>query len=195
MAWSTARLAPANSTLHDTAAFRYNVLVRGFDTSLIAGNDRGGDSFGALTFTRVVGQAWEVHGEAAWREKAAILLGAKCTTHSGVTLIGEFFTPPDTPYFRNITLSPSAGRRHYGLLNIGKTRLRELPGWKEWDLSASMVANLDDHSSTTVADLNRWFGKHFSSYLHVEIPSGSKTSDFGAAPYATATSVGIRFQL
>ena len=27
-----------------------------------------------------------------------------------------------------------------------KTRLRELPGWKEWDVSGSVVANLDDHS-------------------------------------------------
>ena len=77
LAWSTAALAPADSKLRDTAAFRYNVLVRGFDTSLIAGNDRGSDTFGALTFTRVVGQAWEVHGEAVWREQAAALIGAK----------------------------------------------------------------------------------------------------------------------
>ena len=194
-AWSTATLAPANSTLHDTTAFRYNVLVHGFDTSLIAGNDRGGDSFGAITFTRVIGQAWEVHGEAAWREQAAILLGAKCTTHSGITFIGEFFTPPNIPYFRNNTLSPFAGRQQYGLFNIGKTRLRELPGWKEWDLSASVVANFDDHSSAAVLDVNRWFGKHFSSYLHLEIPRGGKTSDFGAAPYDTATSLGVRFHL
>ncbi|MGA9585502.1 MAG: hypothetical protein WBQ95_09255, partial [Terracidiphilus sp.] len=73
-AWSTAAFAPANSTLHDTTAFRYNVLVHGFDTSLIAGNDSGGDSFGGFTFTRVVGQAWEVHGEAMWREQAAVLV-------------------------------------------------------------------------------------------------------------------------
>ena len=95
LAWSTAALAPANSTLRDTTAFRYNVLVRGFDTSLIAGNDRGGDSFGGLTFTRVLGQAWEVHGEAVWREQAAVLIGAKCTLQSGVTFIGEFYTPPN----------------------------------------------------------------------------------------------------
>jgi hypothetical protein len=88
IAWSSASLAPANSTLRDTTAFRYNVLVRGFDTSLIAGNDRGGDSFGAFTFTRVLGQAWEVHGEASWREQGAALIGAKCTLHSGVTFIG-----------------------------------------------------------------------------------------------------------
>ena len=195
LAWSTAALAPANSTLRDTTAFRYNVLVRGFDTSLIAGNDRGGDSFGGLTFTRVLGQAWEVHGEAVWREQAAVLIGAKCTLRSGVTFLGEFYTPPNTPYFRDMSVSVLAGRQHYAFFNVGKTRLRQLPGWKEWDVSGALVANLDDHSTTTVLDVSRWFGNHFSSYVHLEVPSGGKTSDYGAAPYGTATSAGVRFHL
>ena len=195
IAWSTAALAPAHSTLRDTTAFRYNVLVRGFDTSFIAGNDRGGDSFGALTFTRVLGQAWELHGEAAWREQAAMLIGAKCTLHSGVTFIGEFYSPPNTSYFRHMSVSPFAGRQHYAFLNAGKTRLRQLPGWKEWDVSGSIVANLEDHSLASIFDVSRWFGNHFSAYIHVEVPSGSKTSDFGATPYTTATSAGVRFHL
>jgi hypothetical protein len=194
-AWSIATLAPAHSTLRDTTAFRYNVLVRGFDTSLIAGNDRGGDSFGALTFTRVLGQAWELHGEAAWREQAAVLIGAKCTLQSGVTFLGEFYTPPNTSYFRDMSVTPLAGRQHYAFFNVGKTRLRQLPGWKEWDVSGSIVANLDDQSFTGLIDVSRWFGNHFSSYVHIELPTGSKTSDFGAAPYTTATSAGVRFHL
>jgi hypothetical protein len=193
-AWSTAALARTGTHVRDTTAFRYNVLVHGFDTSLIAGNDRGGDSFGALTFTRVVGQAWEVHGEGAWREHAAVLLGAKYTMSSGVTFIGEFFTPPNIPYF-NGGASPLAGRQHCAFVNAGKTRLRELPGWKEWDISGSIVANLDDHSYAGVADMNRWFGKHVSAYLHLEIPKGDKSSQYGAAPYSAATSAGLRFQL
>ena len=195
LAWSSAALAPAHSTLRDTTAFRYNVLVRGFDTSLIAGNDRGGDSFGALTFTRVLGQAWEVHGEAAWREQAAVLIGAKCTLQSGVTFIGEFYTPPNTPYFRDMSVSPLAGRQHYAFFNVGKTRLRQLPGWKEWDVSGSVVANLDDHSVTGIVDVSRWFGNHFSSYVHVEVAARQQNSDFGATPYSAATSVGVRFHL
>jgi hypothetical protein len=195
LAWSTADLAPAHSTMRDTAAFRYNVLVRGFDTSFIAGNDRGGDSFGALTFTRVLGQAWELHGEAVWREQAAVLLGAKCTLHSGVTFIGEFYTPPNTSYFRDLSVSSLAGRQQYAFFNAGKTRLRQLPGWKEWDVSGSIVANLDDHSMVGIADVSRWFGNHFSSYVHLEIPAGNKNSDFGAAPYDSATSAGVRFHL
>lgn len=194
-AWSTAELARKGMLVRDTTAIRYNVLVHGFDTSLIAGNDRGGDSFGALTFTRVVGSAWELHGEATWREHEAILLGAKYTTPAGVTLIGEFYTPPNIAYDRSISVSPWAGRQHYGFLNAGKTRLRELPGWKEWDVSASVVTNFDDRSYVAVADVNRWFGKHFSAYVHLEIPGGAPTSEYGAAPYSTATSAGIRFQL
>lgn len=195
LAWSTTALAPAHVDLRDTTAFRYNVLVHGFDTSLIAGNDRGGDSFGGLTFTRVIGQGWEIHGEGMWREQAAALLGAKCTLHSGVTFMGEFFTPPNIAYYRDMSVSPLTGRQHYGFFNVSKSRLRERPGWKEWDLSGSIVTNLDDRSSTGVVDVNRWFGNHFSSYLHMEIPQGSKTSDYGAAPYSTSTSIGVRFQL
>ena len=194
-AWSTAALARTGTHMRDTTAVRYNVLVRGFDTALIAGNDRGGDSFGALTFTRVVGQAWEVHGEAAWREHAAVVVGAKYTLNNGITFIGEFFTPPNIPYYRSAGVSPLAGRQYYAFLNAGKTRLRELPGWKEWDVSGSIVTNLDDRSFTSVVDVNRWFGKHVSSYLHLEVPSGGKTSQYGAAPYSEATSLGIRFQL
>jgi hypothetical protein len=194
VAWSTADLAPANSGLHDTTAVRYNVLVHGFDTALIAGNDRGGDSFGGFTFTRVLGQAWEVHGEGMWREQAAALLGGKFT-RSGVTFIGEFYTPPNIGYDRDPSVSPFAGRQHYAFFNAGKSRLRELPGWKEWDVSGSIVANLNDHSFAGVVDVNRWFGNHFSAYLHVEIPHGATTSDYGSAPYASASSVGVRFQL
>jgi len=193
-AWSTSALTPAAANLHDTTAFRYNVLMRGFDTSLIAGHDRGGDTFGALTFTRVVGEAWEVHGEAVWREEAAALVGAKYTV-SGVTCIAEFYTPPNIPIYRDPAVSPAAGRQHYGFLDVGKARLRERPGWKQWSISGEVVANLNDRSYTGVADVSRWFGNHFSSYVHLEAPRGSKTSEFGSAPYSTATSMGIRFQL
>jgi hypothetical protein len=195
LAWSTAALAPAAANLHDTTAFRYNVLAHGFDTSLIAGDDRGGDAFGGLTFTRVLGQAWELHGEAAWREHEAILLGAKYTTHAGVTFIGEFFTPPNIPYYRDMAISPLAPRQHYLFLDAGKNRLRERPGWKEWDLGAYVAANLNDRSYTAIFDATRRFGNHLSTYLHIEIPAGKPTSDYGSTPYSTATSLGVRFQL
>jgi hypothetical protein len=194
-AWSSAALAPASANLHDTTAFRYNVLVHGFDTSLIAGDDRGGDAFGGLTFTRVLGEAWEIHGEAAWREHEAILLGGKYTTPSGITFIGEFFSPPNIPYYRDVTLFPLTGRHNYAFLRAGKTRLRELPGWKQWDLAASAVVNLNDRSYTAIFDATRRFGNHFSSYIHMEIPVGSKKSEYGATPYSSATSIGLRFQL
>ena len=196
LAWSTAALAPAAANLHDTTAFRYNVLVHGFDTSLIAGDDRGGDAFGGLTFTRVLGEAWELHGEAAWREQGAVLLGAKYTTaHSGITFIGEFFTAPNIPFYQNQTLTPLTGRQHYAFLSAYKNRLCERPGWKQWDLSAAAVTNLDDHSFTAIVDAKRRFGNHFSSYLHMEIPAGAATSEYGSTPYSAATSVGLSFQL
>jgi hypothetical protein len=195
LAWSSDALDSANPMLHNTAAFRYNVLVHGFDTSLIAGNESGGDSFGGLTFTRVLGQAWEVHGEAVWRQQGALLLGGKYTTRSGIAVIGELYTPPNIPYYRDLGVSPRAGRQHYGFFTAGKSRLRERPGWKWWDLSASIVADLDDRSYTAVFDTTRRFGNHFSSYLHLERPAGSKHSEYGSLPYSTSSSIGIRFQI
>jgi hypothetical protein len=195
LAWATAELAPAGSNLSNTTAFRYNILVRGFDTSLIAADERGGDAVGGLTFTRVFGQAWELHGEATWREQGAILMGAKYTTKIGVSFTGEFYTPPNTAYYRDINISPTAGRQHYAFLYAGKSRLRELPGWKQWDLSASMIENLNDSSYIAIADANRRFGNHFSSYLHLQVPQGRKSSDYGATPYSVATSIGVKFQL
>ncbi len=195
LAWSSAALAPASANLHDTTAFRYNVLVHGFDTSLIAGDDRGGDAFGGINFTRVLGESWEIHGEAAWREHEAILLGAKHTTEGGITVIAEFYSPPNIAYFRDTALSPLAGRQNYFFLSAGKNRLRELPEWKRWDLGASAVMNLNDHSATAIFDVNRRFGNHVSTYMHLEIPTGRSTSEYGATPYAAATSLGMRFQL
>ena len=195
LAWSTAALARRGSHMHDTVAFRYNVLVFGFDSAMIAGSDRKGDSFGALTFTRVLGQAWEAHGEMAWREHPAVVMGGKYTMHNGITCIGEVFTAPNTPYYRHGSVSPTAGRQNYAFLNASKSRLLERPGWKEWDISGGMVANLGDRSVAGVLDVSRWFGKHVSAYTHLELPSGSSHSDYGSAPYRAATSLGIRFHL
>jgi hypothetical protein len=205
LAWSTAALEGKESNLNDpslhgtalrdTLAFRYNVLVHGFDAALIAGDDRGGEAFGGLTFTRVFGQAWELHGEATWREHAAILLGGKYITPSGISFIAEFYTPPNTPFFRSSTLSPLAGRQHYAFVRVAKSRLRELPGWKQWDLAGSLVENVDDRSYTAVFDVERRFGNRFSTYVHVEAPAGRKSSEYGITPYVASTSAGIRFQL
>ncbi len=193
-AWATTALSGAQPAVSDTGVVRYNALVRGFDASLIAGKDRGGDPFSGVTFTRVLGQAWELHGEAAWREHEAVLVGGKFTTRSGITSIAELFTPPNIPYYRSITLSPVAGRQLYGFLRVGKSRLRDLPGWKQWDIYGSVVSNLNDHSYALVFDIQRRFGDHFSSYIHVEAPGGSRSSEYGPIPYASASSFGIRFQ-
>lgn len=196
IAWSSAMLAPAGSNSKDTAALRYNALVRGFDASLIYAFDRNGDgSVGALTFTRVLGQAWEIHSDAVWRQQAALLLGGKYTTSSGVTWIGEYFTRPDIAYYRNTALSPGKGRQHYAFLNAAKSRLRELPEWKQWDLSAMAVSNLTDGSMTVLGDATRRFGNHVSAYTHAEFPLGRRLSEYGSTPYFCAVSAGLRFQL
>ncbi len=197
VAWASAGLLDTHRPgMRETAAFRYNVLAGGFDTSVIVAHDRGGASFAGANFTRVFGSAVEMHGEFAWREGAAILLGGKYTMPSGVTAIAEFYTPPNTAYYRPAGMPASAGRQHYGFVRVGKSRLRERPGWKEWDLTASWVANLDDGSHVAVFDAGRRLGNRFYAYTHVQAPAGKRArSEYGAIPYSALISIGVTLQL
>lgn len=180
----------------DTSAFRYSVMVDGFDTSVIVAHDGGGTTLAGANFTRVFGDALEAHGELAWREQAAILLGGKYTLRSGITAIAEFYTPPNTAYYRPIGMPASVGRQHYGFLRVGKARLRELPGWKEWDVTASLVSNLDDGSRIGVFDVGRRCWNRFYAYLHAQTPGGKLgRSEFGAIPYSALVSIGVTFQM
>jgi hypothetical protein len=197
VAWASAGVLDTRRPgMYDTTAFRYNILAGGFDTSVIVAHEGGAANFAGANFTRVFGTAVELHGEFAWRQGAAALLGGKYTTASGVTLIGEFYTLPDTAYFRPPGMPASAGRQHYGYARIAKSRLRELPGWKEWDVAASLVANLDDRSHVAVFDASRRFGNHFYAYTHVQAPAGKRgRSEYGMIPYSALTSIGVTFQL
>jgi hypothetical protein len=197
VAWASAGLVgqrPAG--LYDTTAFRYNVLVHGFDVSAIVSHDRGGTSLAGGNFSRVFGTALELHGELAWREKPAALMGGKYTTGSGITATLEFYSPPDTPFYQPVAMPPAAGRQYYSYVRVNKNRLRELPGWKEWDVALSLVTNLTDHSHTGVFDITRRFGNYFSAYLHAETPGGNQLrSQYGTIPYSARIAMGIRFQL
>jgi hypothetical protein len=197
VAWASAGLIDKRRPdLYDTTAVRYNVLAGGFDTSVIVAHEGGGANFAGTNFTRVFGTAMELHGEFAWRQGPAALLGGKYTMASGVSLIAEFYTPPNTAYFRPVGVSSAAGRQCYGYLRVGKSRLRELPGWKEWDVAASLVANLADGSQVAVFDAGRRFGSHFLAYTHAQTPRGSRIrSEYGAIPYSALISIGVTFQL
>ena len=171
----------ATGDLPDKVAFRYNAMIAGFDSSLIYAKDVNGRSFGGANFTRVIGEAVEVHGEYGYRAGAsAAVIGAQILRcRSGVGFIGEYYW------------APGPARRRYTFLNVGKSRLRNLPGWKEWDLSASMIA-VSDGGVIGVFDVSRRFGNHLTAYLHAETPGGSKTSQYAMIPYAAITSFGIR---
>ncbi len=78
----------------DTTALRYNTLIAGFDSALIFAHDSGRPDFYGANFTRVVGEALEVHGEFARRDSNAVLLGGKYMLRSGVNTIFEWYSPP-----------------------------------------------------------------------------------------------------
>jgi hypothetical protein len=170
----------------DTLAARYNIMEHGFDTSIVVAHDRRGVTTTGVNVTRVFGDSTEVHGEFAWRRTATGLFGGKYTHASGVSVIAELYSPtPAMP-----------GRQFYGFVRVAKARLRELPGWKEWDAAGSLVTNLKDHSHAAVFDVSRRLGNHLSVYAHALVPAGKKwRSEFGMIPYASLVSVGIRFQM
>jgi hypothetical protein len=194
--WASAGLVDKQPGAHDTAAFRYGVMAGGFDTSVVVAHDCGGTTLAGVNFTRVLGDAVEIHGELAWRQQAAVLLGTKYTLRSGWQAIAEFYTPPNTEYYRPAGMPAWVGRQHYGFLRIGKTRLRELPGWKEWDVTASLVANLSDGSRIGVFDVVRRIKNCFGAYLHAQTPGGkARQSEFGAIPYSALVSIGVTFHM
>jgi hypothetical protein len=159
-------------------------MVDGFDTALIYAHEDGQPNLAGFNFTRVLGDALEIHGELAHRNGMAALAGGKYTMRSGVTFISEFYSPE----------APRKGQ--YFFANCGKARLRELPGWKEWDVSASVVANLTDGSRMVFADVARRIGDKVSLTGHAEAPRGKAwRSEFGMIPYAALVSIGIRYQL
>jgi hypothetical protein len=197
VAWASAGLLDSHRPgMRETTAVRCNRLIDGFDTAVIVAHDRGGPSFAGGNFTRVFGEAVEVHGEFAWREGAALLAGGKYTTRSGVQLMAEFYTPPDTAYYRPAGMPAGLGRQHYGFARAAKSRVRERPGWKQWDVAAAIVANLDDRSSVAVFDAGRRIGNNFYAYTHAQAPRGKQwRSQYGMIPYAALVSIGLTVQL
>lgn len=182
--WASAGLLDTHLPgMRETTAFRYNTLLDGFDTSLIVSHDRGGATFTGANFTRVFGESIEVHGEFARRTASAALAGGKYTMHNGVGFICEYY-------------STGKGHEQYAYLRAAKSRLRELPGWKEWDLDASVVKNLHDGSHILIANVQRSVGNHLSFYARAQVPHGKKwRSEYGMIPYAALVSIGFRVQL
>jgi len=169
--------------LNETFAARDNFMLKGFDTSVIFAKMRGRPVLTGANFTRVVGESVEVHAEVAHCESTVVLAGGQYSFRSGVNTTVELY-------------SPGAGGPRYAFFRIGKSRLRELPGWKEWDLGGMVLANLRDHSRLLIIDVNRRFGNHLSVYGRVQAPAGAKwRSEYGMIPYAALLTGGFRVQL
>ena len=173
---------PAGTT--DTTALRYNTLIAGFDSAVIFAHNAGQRDLYGANFTRVVGEALEVHGEFAHRDSNAELLGGKYMLRSGVNTIFEWYSPS----------APRLGR--YAFLSVGKARLRELPGWKQWDVALALVANTSDHSRILTLDVTRRVADRFSLLEHTEAPGGKRwRSEYGMIPYSALVSIGFRYQI
>jgi hypothetical protein len=196
VAWASGGLLDTHPpTLKETLAFRYNVLMRGWDTSVIVGQDRGAGNFYGANFTRVFGQAIEIHGEAGVRHNAMVLFGGKYTHRSGWGGIVEYYRP-DGSVTPVAGLPPVPPGDQYLFARAAKSRVRELPGWKEWDVAVYMIMSLRDGSRVWVGEVDRRFGNRCTAYVRGLAPGGDKLrSEFGMIPFSSTVSLGLRFQL
>ncbi|HYL39218.1 MAG TPA: hypothetical protein VEV17_25085 [Bryobacteraceae bacterium] len=197
--WASAGLLDKHAPgLYDTLALRYNVLYKGLDTAVIFDRDPVRPDLWGVNFTRVFGDGLEVHGEFARRRTGAALVGINYTHSSGWGAIAEYYTagagPDWVPAGQDPALAPAV-RRHYYFARIAKSRLRELPGWKEWDVFASVVGSFSDQSWAVVAEVDRRINHHVTAYGRALMPGGSPRSLFGAIPFDVFTSLGLKFQL
>ncbi len=227
-AWASGGLLQTHRVgMRETSAARYNTMMAGFDAAVIYAHDRGGANFAGANFTRVFGEAIELHGEFARRtgsefisvpvlprplllphnDRTAVLIGGKYTHRTGIGAIIEFYSSdsllkvmpvPASGVPAVLTGSPSGftERRHYAFARLGKSRLRELPGWKEWDVSFSVVAEVSDGTRVWIFDTERRIRNRFSLYTHSLLPSGKAwESEYGMIPYHALVSAGFRFQI
>jgi hypothetical protein len=130
------------------------------------------------------GDAFELHGAPAQHDGMAALAGGRYTMRSGVTSISKFYSPE----------APRRGQCFFA--SCGKARLRELPGWKDWDVSAPADANRTGGSRVFVGDATGRIGDKVSLTGHAEAPRGKVwQSEFVMVPYAALASMGIRYRL
>ncbi len=223
-AWASAGLVGEKRPgMRETGALRYNVLVHGFDTSLVYAHERGGFDVFGLNFTSVLGSALEVHGELSHRRgrealsvtgleepiplrgaaRTAFVLGGKLAHRSRVNLMAELYSTNGlVPIVPTIEASPTGElelpteRRHYLFVGVNKGRLRELPGWKEWDLGLVVLTSLSDHSRMVILDVERRLRLRYAVHGRVSLPAGKNGSaEYGMIPYAAQVSIGFRVQI
>jgi hypothetical protein len=196
VAWASGGLLDTHTAaLKEKLALRYNVLLHGWDTSVIVGQDRGAANFYGANFTRVFGQSIELHGEAGVRHNAMVLFGGRYTHRSGWGGIVEYYRP-DGAVTPVAGLPPVPPGDQYLFARAAKSRLRELPGWKEWDVALYMIMSLRDGSRVWVGEVDRRFGNRCTAYVRALAPGGDKLrTEFGMIPFSSTISMGLRFQL
>ena len=226
LAWATAGILERRSAddVPQTLAFRHNMLIAGIDLSLILAREQGGVDMVGGSFSSVVASHVELHGELAHRSGLArmtipgidgsvalddtsrwgFVLGAKGMLGWGVDLLAEArstdgLLPTASP--PSITVADSqvrlgTERRATLFVGLNKARLRELPGWKEWDLGASIVASLSDGSALVILDVERRLGLRWTLHGRLLLPRGGRPdSEYGMIPYTSQASIGLRCQL
>ena len=86
-------------------AARYNVLVRGIDLSILAAIPSESPERAAFTFSYVIGQALEIHGEASAQRGSDAILPRGAFTSEAQLFARDYFFDPDDDDVRMRTLA------------------------------------------------------------------------------------------
>lgn len=222
-AWASAGIVERRRPgLREVTALRYGALVHGIDAALVAAYRRGLGPFAAATFTAIAASRFELHGEVALgigadvlvlpggvalplddRRRLSALVGTRTTLPGGLTAIAEFYTadgliPPGDAAAGAIGAGGPVPteRRNYAFFHLGKARLAERPGWRDWDLGLVTLLGLSDAGAIFVLDVERRVGGRLALHGRLQVPRGpAGTSEYGMIPWTSEASLSLRFSL
>ncbi len=87
-------------------------------------------------------------------------------------------------------------RRHYGFIHLGKSRLSERPGWRDWDAGGVLLLGLSDGGRMLILDIEHRVGLRFAIHGRLSLSGGSaERSEYGMIPWTSQASLSLRFQM
>jgi hypothetical protein len=87
-------------------------------------------------------------------------------------------------------------RRHYGFIHLGKSRLSERPGWRDWDAGGVLLLGLSDGGRMLILDVEHRVGLRFAIHGRLSLSGGpAQRSEYGMIPWTSQASLSLRFQM
>jgi hypothetical protein len=181
---------------HGAFAARAYRMIRGSDVSLYVRRDRDASREG-LSLSRVFGDAWEVHAEAArttregQRAVMRAVAGGQYTFSNAINITLEVYHGSDGLTARQWdAFRTSIAPRSFAPLQMARTYGFARGAWHESELI--VIRNLRDGSSLVRVRLTRKLWPNVSAYLIDTEFLGNRSTEMGMVPIEREVTVGAR---